>query len=208
VVIDALDEIDGQGSSEFLCDLFDVFNKQRLPGLKFFIMSRSDPDLVSRVGSFEDRHSYLLEEVPIDEVQADIMIYLNANLRCDPVTTIRSVLSFIFPQISSHNVPLPCPTSSTEVSPSPAFAVIVSQEIQLKQCPPPVRQRLYLIVQSTTWLPCPVFPSISDQQLQEDEHPTLGVPLDPSRWPNAPLRVRRGACGSNCSWIHLSLHSL
>jgi hypothetical protein len=80
VVIDALDETDGQGGSEFLRDLFDVINKHRLPGLKFFVTSRSDPDLVSRVGSFEDRHSYRLEEVPIDETQADIMTYLNANL--------------------------------------------------------------------------------------------------------------------------------
>jgi hypothetical protein len=80
VVIDALDEIDGQGGSEFLRDLFDVINKHRLPGLKFFVTSRSDPDLVSRVESFEDRHFYRLEEVPIDEAQADITTYLNANL--------------------------------------------------------------------------------------------------------------------------------
>jgi hypothetical protein len=80
VVIDALDEIDGQGGSEFLRDLFDVINKHHLPGLKFFVTSRSDPDLVSRVESFEDRHFYRLEEVPIDEAQADITTYLNANL--------------------------------------------------------------------------------------------------------------------------------
>jgi hypothetical protein len=80
VVIDALDEIDGQGGSEFLRDLFDVINKHHLPGLKFFVTSRSDPDLVSHVESFEDRHFYRLEEVPIDEAQADITTYLKANL--------------------------------------------------------------------------------------------------------------------------------
>jgi hypothetical protein len=80
VVIDALDEIDGQGGSEFLRDLFDVINKNHLAGLKFFVTSRSDPDLVSHVESFEDRHFYRLEEVPIDEAQADITTYLTANL--------------------------------------------------------------------------------------------------------------------------------
>jgi hypothetical protein len=80
VVIDALDEIEGQGGSEFLRDLFDVINKHRLPGLKFFVTSRSDPDLVTRVEDFEGRHFYRLEEVPIDEVQADITTYLNVNL--------------------------------------------------------------------------------------------------------------------------------
>jgi hypothetical protein len=80
VVIDALDEIEEQGGSEFLCDLFDVINKHRLPGLKFFVTSRSDPDLITRVESFEDRHFYHLEEVSIDEAQVDIMTYLNANL--------------------------------------------------------------------------------------------------------------------------------
>jgi len=80
VVIDALDEIEGQGGSEFLRDLFDVINKHRLPGLKFFVTSRSDPGLVTRVESFEDRHFCRLEEVPIEEAQADITTYLRANL--------------------------------------------------------------------------------------------------------------------------------
>ena len=81
VIIDALDEIEGQGGSEFLRDLFDEINKHHLPGLKFFVTSRSDPGLVTRVESFEDRHFYHLEEVPIREVQADITTYLNANLQ-------------------------------------------------------------------------------------------------------------------------------
>ena len=78
VVIDALDEIEGRKGSEFLRDLFDVINK--LPGLKFFVTSRSDPDLVACVESFEDGHFYRLEEVPIDEAKADITTYLKANL--------------------------------------------------------------------------------------------------------------------------------
>ena len=39
VVIDALDEIEGQGGSGFLRDLLDVINKRHLRGLKFFATS-------------------------------------------------------------------------------------------------------------------------------------------------------------------------
>jgi len=80
VVIDALDEIDGQGGSVFLRDLLDVINKHRLQGLKFFATSRPDPHLVTHLQSFEDKQFYRLEQVPIEEAQADITTYLNANL--------------------------------------------------------------------------------------------------------------------------------
>jgi len=80
VVIDALDEIDGQGGSVFLHDLLDVINKHRLQGLKFFATSRPDPHLVTHLQSFEDKQFYRLEQVPIEEAQADITTYLNANL--------------------------------------------------------------------------------------------------------------------------------
>ena len=49
VVINALDEIEGEGGPEFLRALFDVLNENRLSGLKFLATSRLDPDLVSRV---------------------------------------------------------------------------------------------------------------------------------------------------------------
>ena len=80
VVIDALDEIDGQGGSEFLRDLLDVISKHRLQGLKFFVTSRSDPNLITHLRTFEDKQFYRLEQVPIEEAQADITTYLNANL--------------------------------------------------------------------------------------------------------------------------------
>jgi len=80
VVIDALDEIDGQGGSVFLRDLLDVINKYRLRGLKFFATSRPDPNLVTHLQSFEDKEFYRLEQVPIGEAQADITTYLSANL--------------------------------------------------------------------------------------------------------------------------------
>ena len=80
VVIDALDEIDGMGGSEFLRDLLDVINKKRLLGLKFFVTSRPDPNLVTHLKTFEDKQFYRLEQVPMEEAQADITIYLNAKL--------------------------------------------------------------------------------------------------------------------------------
>ncbi|KDR77674.1 hypothetical protein GALMADRAFT_245800 [Galerina marginata CBS 339.88] len=80
IIIDALDEIDGQGGSEFLRDLLDSINKHRLRGLKFFATSRPDPDLVTHLNSFEDKQFYRLEQVPTDEAEDDIMTYLNANL--------------------------------------------------------------------------------------------------------------------------------
>jgi hypothetical protein len=80
VVIDALDEIEGQGGSGFLRDLLDVINKRHLPGLKFFATSRPDPNLVTRLQSFKDKQFYRLEQVPVGEAQADLTTYLNANL--------------------------------------------------------------------------------------------------------------------------------
>jgi len=80
VVIDALDEIDGQDGSGFLRDLLDSINKHRLQGLKFFATSRPDPDLVTHLDSFKDKQLYRLGQVPTEEAQADITTYLNAHL--------------------------------------------------------------------------------------------------------------------------------
>jgi len=80
IVIDALDEIDGKGGSEFLRDLLHIINKHHLRGLKFFATSRPNPDLVNHVRSFKDKQLYRLEEVPSEEAQDDIAKYLNASL--------------------------------------------------------------------------------------------------------------------------------
>jgi len=80
IVIDALDEIDGTGGSEFLRDLLSVINENRLKGLKFFATSRPDPALVSRVYEFGDKRLCRLEEVPIEEAQGDIKVFLSASL--------------------------------------------------------------------------------------------------------------------------------
>jgi hypothetical protein len=71
IVIDALDEIDGTGGSEFLRVLLEVIdkNENRLQGLKFFVTSRPDPNLVRHVNSFKSKQLYHLEEVPPEEAQ-------------------------------------------------------------------------------------------------------------------------------------------
>jgi len=80
IIIDALDEIDGKGGSDFLRDLLHIINKHHLRGLKFFATSRPDPDLVNHIRSFEDKQLYRLEDVPSEEAQEDIAKYLNASL--------------------------------------------------------------------------------------------------------------------------------
>jgi len=80
IVIDALDEIDGNGGSNFLRNLLNVVNKHRLPGLKFFVTSRSDPILVADVEKFERKHRYRLQDVKEEEVGDDIATYINASL--------------------------------------------------------------------------------------------------------------------------------
>ena len=84
IVIDALDEIDGNGGSDFLRNLLNIVNKHRLPGLKFFVTSRSDPGLVADVEKFERKYRYRLQDVKEKEVRDDIATYINASLR-DPL---------------------------------------------------------------------------------------------------------------------------
>ncbi|RXW11995.1 hypothetical protein EST38_g13860 [Candolleomyces aberdarensis] len=80
VVIDALDELDQQGGSDFLRTLLNVINENLLPGLKFFVTSRSNPDLVTYVESFARKELYRLQDVEKEEVHADIKMYLEASL--------------------------------------------------------------------------------------------------------------------------------
>jgi hypothetical protein len=93
IVIDALDEIDGTGGSEFLRDLLNVINENHLNGLKFFATSRPDPHLVAHVGSFANKQLYRLEEVPFEEAQADIRTYLKTSLPCAGDKAIEQVVT-------------------------------------------------------------------------------------------------------------------
>ena len=82
IVIDALDEIDGTGGSEFLRVLLEVIdkNENRLQGLKFFVTSRPDPNLVGLVDSLRSKQLYHLQHVRPEEAQNDIRTYLTAKL--------------------------------------------------------------------------------------------------------------------------------
>jgi hypothetical protein len=78
IPIDALDELDAAGGTEFLAALFDIVH--RLHGLKIFITSRSDPALVARIKSFQGKQVCRLEEVPLEQSSADIALYLKENI--------------------------------------------------------------------------------------------------------------------------------
>ena len=82
ILIDALDEIDGTGGSEFLRVLLEVIdkNENHLQGLKFFITSRPDPNLVKLVNSLKSKQLYRLQHVLPEEAQSDIRTYLRAKL--------------------------------------------------------------------------------------------------------------------------------
>ncbi|KAF5320246.1 hypothetical protein D9611_011284 [Ephemerocybe angulata] len=79
IVVDALDEIEGKDGSEFLRALLDVIRENKLPNLKFFITSRSDPDLVARVERFEQKKWCRLQDVEQEIVRGDIAKYLYTN---------------------------------------------------------------------------------------------------------------------------------
>ena len=81
IVIDALDEIDGEGGSAFLGDLLDTIDKYDLRGLKFLVTSRSDPELVERCKAFTSEAVCRLQDVPIEEARSDIRIYLKDKLK-------------------------------------------------------------------------------------------------------------------------------
>jgi hypothetical protein len=84
IVIDALDEIDGTGGSDFLRALIDVINnknnERHLSGLKFFVTSRSDQGLVAHVKSLVRKQLYRLQDVKEEEACADVATYLNTSL--------------------------------------------------------------------------------------------------------------------------------
>ena len=80
IILDALDEIEGEGGSSFLRDLLETVNSGHLHGLKFLITSRPDPDLAKLCASLESKAVCHLYEVPTDTVNRDITKYLQAKL--------------------------------------------------------------------------------------------------------------------------------
>lgn len=81
IVIDALDELAENGSSDFLDSLFTTLNNVPSKGFKLLLTSRSDPTIVSLIGSLNMRASERwLQRVPLEEVSSDISMYLKLNL--------------------------------------------------------------------------------------------------------------------------------
>jgi hypothetical protein len=80
VVVDALDEIEGEGGSAFLRDLLKTIDKGHLRGLKFLVTSRPDPELAELCSSFKSDAICHLYKVPTDTVKSDIVTYLRAKL--------------------------------------------------------------------------------------------------------------------------------
>ena len=80
VIVDALDEIEGQEGSAFLGDLIKAIDGRYLQGIKFFVTSRPDPDVAELCESLSPKAVCRLQDVPIEDVGSDIDIYLHAKL--------------------------------------------------------------------------------------------------------------------------------
>ncbi|KAH6900934.1 hypothetical protein BKA70DRAFT_731649 [Coprinopsis sp. MPI-PUGE-AT-0042] len=80
IPIDALDELERERGSEFLHTLFNAVKDHQLTGLKFLVTSRLDHDLVKEVESFHSKQVCRLEQVPVEETNADIKLFLEEHL--------------------------------------------------------------------------------------------------------------------------------
>ena len=80
IIIDALDEIEGDGGSAFLRDVLLPINEYKLRGLKFLVTSRSDPKVAALCESFAFKAVCRLQDVPIEEAKSDVESYLKTQL--------------------------------------------------------------------------------------------------------------------------------
>ena len=80
IVIDALDEVDGGGGLAFLQTLLTTIEKGHLQGLKFFVTSREDYKVASLCDDFSSDVVCRLHKVAEEDVDADILRYLDAEL--------------------------------------------------------------------------------------------------------------------------------
>ncbi|KAG6874872.1 hypothetical protein C0992_006133, partial [Termitomyces sp. T32_za158] len=80
IVIDALDEIEDKGGQEFLYELLSALEKEPLHGLKFLVTSQPDSNFAALCKSFSSHSVCYLENISHEEVDADIMTYLNSAL--------------------------------------------------------------------------------------------------------------------------------
>jgi len=80
IVIDALDEIKGEGGPVFLWDLLTAIDEYNLRGFKFLVTSRTDPEVVTLCKSFTAEAVCWLQHVPVEDAQLDIGTYLTIKL--------------------------------------------------------------------------------------------------------------------------------
>jgi len=80
IVVDALDEVDDGGGLAFLQALLTTIQKGHLQGLKFFVTSREDDKVALLCDQFSSDVVCRLHKVAKEEVSADILRYLDAEL--------------------------------------------------------------------------------------------------------------------------------
>ena len=80
IVIDALDEVDDKGGLAFLQALLTTIQKGHLQGLKFFVTSREDDKVALLCDQFSSDVVCRLHKVAEEDVSADILRYLDAEL--------------------------------------------------------------------------------------------------------------------------------
>ena len=80
IVVDALDEIEDHGGSNFLESLLEGIKRCHLRGLKFLVTSRPDRRVVELCKTFSFKAVYRLQDVPTKCVEADITKYLQSEL--------------------------------------------------------------------------------------------------------------------------------
>ena len=80
IVIDALDEVDDGGGLAFLQALLTTIEKGHLQGLKFFVTSRENDEVASLCNRFSSDVVCRLHKVAEEDVSADILRYLDAEL--------------------------------------------------------------------------------------------------------------------------------
>ena len=80
IVIDALDEVDDGGGLAFFRALLTTIEKGHLQGLKFFVTSRENVEVALLCNRFSSDVICRLHKVAEDDVGADILRYLDAEL--------------------------------------------------------------------------------------------------------------------------------
>ena len=80
IIIDALDEVDDGGGLAFLQALLTTIQKGHLQGLKFFVTSREDDKVALFCDHFPSEVVCRLHKVAEEDVGADILRYLDAEL--------------------------------------------------------------------------------------------------------------------------------